>query len=133
MARWTFEQPSCSPAREPDPERDELVEVRDRDWFEDPAKGVGGKTDSSIDRVLLRNGAAIGTVIPGVGLRVSISVRTVAEEAKCHPNTVLNYTKRAMSAGKLRKDEATVRGQSGMFVLLDPRLNCDTLNTPFPP
>ncbi len=128
QARSIFELPPCSPAGKPDPERDELVEALGQTWFENPAKGIGGKTDSSIERALLRKAAEVGTVEPGVGLRVSFSVRALAEEAKCHPNTVVNYTKRAMLAGRLRKDPSTVRGQSGAFVLLDPRLGCDTLN-----
>jgi hypothetical protein len=126
IAEWIHRQEPCSPRETP--ERDELVRALERAWTEDPAKGVGGKTDSSIERVLLREGASVGTVVQGVGLRVSISVRDVAKKARCHVNTVLNYTRRASAAGRLRKDGSTRRGQSGAFILPDPRLRCDTLN-----
>lgn len=136
LARWAHNLEPCAASfaggrsRDPEAKLEELIRALDAAWFADPAKGVGGRTASSIERVLLRVGQEFGTVVPGVGLRVEISIRRLAEEAACHYNTVLNVTMRLRAAGVLRKDDQLRKGtESGAFVLLDPRLGCDTQPT----
>ncbi len=115
------------PARDHDPEREELVEALEASWCSRAWPGVGGKTLASFVRHLIRKGKRVGTMIPGVGLRVQESVRAAAEEIGCHRNTIVNATKRARKLGILRKDDGFRTGRdAGAFVLLDPRLACDT-------
>ncbi|MDP9475131.1 MAG: hypothetical protein M3R38_05470 [Actinomycetota bacterium] len=104
----------------------ELVEALERRWWDEPFPGVGGKTLAGMLRALLRIGKRSGTVQPGEGLKVSASVRQLAEIVECHPNTIVNATKRAMAAGMLRKDHERREEESGAFVLFDPRQGCDT-------
>lgn len=107
------------------PEVAELVEALEAWWWGERFPKVGGKTMASFLRALIREGERVGTAIPGVGLRVSLSVRNAAEIVGCHRNTIENLTKRAREAGILRKD-GNGRGKASAFVLLDPRQVCDT-------
>ena len=105
----------------------ELVEELERRWWDEEFPGMGGKTMAGMTRALLSEGKRIGTIKPGEGLRVSISVMQLAEIVQCHENTIVNATRRAKDAGILRKDDLNRREEdSGAFILLDPRLACDT-------
>ncbi len=103
----------------------DLVGVIERAWWGERFPGMAGKTDASVLRALIREGKRIGEAVTEVGLRVSISVRQLAEAANCHYNTVINATRRAAEAGILRREKGA-EGLSGAFVLLDPRQVCDT-------
>jgi hypothetical protein len=116
----------CASGTSPSPEILELVEELGRWWWGEAFPKVGGKTMASFLRALMREGRRTGTVIPGVGLRVSLSVRAAAEMVGCHRNTILNLTKRGREAGILRKDSSDRgEGNAEAFVLLDPRQTCD--------
>jgi hypothetical protein len=125
QARWTYlKLQPCSPQK-PE-ELLELVEVLEDYWFAAERKGLGARSEARFERLLIREGMRVGTVIPA-GLRVEISFREVAEELGCHLNTVINMVKRLKRKGKLRQDnEGRTGPERGAFVLLDPRGGCDT-------
>jgi hypothetical protein len=123
-ARSTFKLQPCSPQKPK--ELLELVEVLEDSWFDAERKGLGAMNEARFERLLIREGMRVGTVIPA-GLRVEISFREVAEELGCHLNTVINMVKRLKRKGKLRQDnEGRTGPERGAFVLLDPRGGCDT-------
>ncbi len=103
----------------------ERVEELEKLWWDKSFPGVGGKTDASIQRALLHVGKRIGTIQDG-DLRVSISVRDLAELANCHVNTVLAFTKRAESSGFIRKDTHRAKEEDAAAFILLARLSYDT-------
>jgi hypothetical protein len=105
----------------------ELIEELERQWWENPYPRKAGKTDASIDRALLRECKLFGMVDDDGNLRVSLSIRQLAEIAACHYNTVLNYTKRAKEAGRLDKDTFRAREEDSATFILLVRPCCDTL------
>lgn len=125
IARSVCRYPAGNASPAPPPEVLETVEALNLWWWAEKFPKVGGKTMASFLRMLMREGRRIGTVIPGVGLRVSLSVRAAAELVGCHRNTIENMTRKGRAAGILRKDGAG-HGKAAAFVLLDPRQTCDT-------
>jgi hypothetical protein len=122
IARWTSEKEPCSPGRPP-----ELVAMLDRlgaEWFRLARRGLGGKNEVRMVRVLLEEGNRIGTVAED-GLRVSISLRQVAEKLSCSLSTVVEVRNRMVAKGLLRIDRSdlgrkTATGiASAALVLID--------------
>jgi putative DNA primase/helicase len=93
----------------------ELVEELERRWWDEP---FPGKLPSML-RALIREGKRSGTVLPGVGLRVSVSVRQLAEVVGCSKTTIMSATRTAEDVGILRKDVYNRKAEdSGAFVMV---------------
>jgi hypothetical protein len=96
-----------------------------RAWWATAWRGVGGKSDRDILRVLIQFAERYGQLIPA-GVRVSISYRTLALASGCALKTVERAIKRLRVRSWLRGDHAQRSGtRSGAFVLL-PRQTDDT-------
>lgn len=112
----------------------ELVEALEQRWWNERFPGTGGKTLASMLRALLKIGKQSGTIQPEEGLRVSVSVRQLAEIVACHRNTILNATRKAEEAGMLRKSPYDRQAEdSAAFILFDPRPTCDINEDTSPP
>lgn len=100
------------------PEVLEVLEQLKRAWWTTAWRGVGGKSDRDILRVLIQLAERYGQLIPA-GVRVSISWRDLAIAAGCGFRTVARVVKRLRIKGWLRGDNAQRCGtESGAFVLL---------------
>jgi hypothetical protein len=107
------------------PEVLEALKELKQAWWATPWRGVGGKTDRDILRVLIQLGERYGHLIPA-GVRVSISYRDLALAAGCGRKTVERVIKRLRVRRWLRGDNSHRSGtNSGAFVLL-PRPTDDT-------
>lgn len=107
------------------PEVLEALTPLKRAWWFSPWRGVGGKSERDIVRVLLKLAERYGHLIP-TGVRISISIRDLAIAAGCGKSTVTRVAGRLRLAGWLRGDNAQRCGtDSGAFVLL-PRPTGDT-------
>jgi primase-like protein len=96
-----------------------------RAWWVTAWRGVGGKSERDILRVLIQWAERYGHLIPA-GVRISISWRDLAIAAGCKHRTVARVVKRLRLAGWLRGDNAQRVGtDAGAFVLL-PRLTDTT-------
>jgi hypothetical protein len=104
-------------ARTP-PEVLEALAGLKRAWWATAWRGVGGKSDRDVLRVLIQLAERYGHLIP-VGVRISVSWRDLAIAAACRRRTVGRVIKRLRLAGWLRGDNAERTGaDSGAFVLL---------------
>jgi hypothetical protein len=109
------------------PEVLEALEELKRAWWATAWRGVGGKSDRDILRVLIQLAERYGHLIPA-GVRISISWRDLAIAAGCGLRTVARVARRLRLAGWLRSDNAQRSGpDSGAFVLL-PRQSGTTQN-----
>jgi hypothetical protein len=100
------------------PEVLESLKDLKRAWWATAWRGVGGKSDRDILRVLIQLAERYGYLIPA-GVRVSISWRDLAIAAGCGLRTVARVVQRLKLSGWLRGDNAQRSGtDSGAFVLL---------------
>lgn len=89
-----------------------------RAWWATAWRGVGGKSDRDILRVLIQFAERYGHIIP-TGVRVSVSYRVLALAAGCALKTIQRVIKRLRIRGWLRGDNGDRNGtDSGAFVLL---------------
>ena len=129
IASWASLREPCG-GRPP-----ELVALIDRlgaEWYGLSRRGLGGKNEVRMVRVLLEAGSRVGTVVED-GLRVSLSVRQAAELLSCRTSTVTALRDRMVDKGLVRYDRSEVgkKNGSGAFVLL-PRTTRDTHADPPP-
>jgi hypothetical protein len=100
------------------PEVLEALQAITKRWWQAAWRGVGGKTERDVLRVLLELAERHGHLIP-CGVRVSISRRDLAIAAGCGLRTITRVIKRLRVAGWLRCDNADRVGtKAGAFVLL---------------
>jgi hypothetical protein len=87
-------------------------------WWSEAWRGVGGKTERDVVRVLIQFAERYGHLIePGV--RVSISQRDLALASGCSRKTVQRVVKRLRLSGWIRGDNGHRKGtDAGAFVLL---------------
>lgn len=100
------------------PEVVEALEPLKRRWSSEAWRGVGGKTERDVARVLIQMAERYGQLIePGV--RVTISIRDLALASGCSKKTIERVGKRLRLSGWIRGDNAHRKGtDSGAFVLL---------------
>jgi hypothetical protein len=100
------------------PEVLEALELLKRRWWSEAWRGVGGKTERDVVRVLIQFAERYGHLIePGV--RVSISQRDLALASGCSRKTVQRVVKRLRLSGWIRGDNGHRKGtDSGAFILL---------------
>jgi hypothetical protein len=107
------------------PEVMETLASLKRAWWATAWRGVGGKTERDIMRILIQWAERYGHLIPA-GVRVSISWRDLAIASGCSHRTIARVVKRLRFRGWLRGDNADRSGtNSGAFVLM-PRLSGTT-------
>ena len=100
------------------PEVLEALASLKRAWWATAWRGVGGKSDRDILRILIQWAERYGQLIPA-GVRISISWRVLALAAGVGHRTIARVVKRLRLAGWLRGDNANRSGtDSGAFVLL---------------
>jgi hypothetical protein len=100
------------------PEVLEALEPLKRRWWSEAWRGVGGKTERDIVRVLIQMAGRYGQLIK-VGVRVTLSIRDLALASACSRKTVERVTKRLRLSGWLRGDNGLRTGtDAGAFVLL---------------
>jgi hypothetical protein len=100
------------------PEVLEALEPLKRRWWSEAWRGVGGKTERDIVRVLIQMAERYGQLIK-VGVRVTLSIRDLALASACSRKTVERVTKRLRLSGWLRGDNGLRTGtDAGAFVLL---------------
>jgi len=100
------------------PEVLEMLSGLKRAWWASAWRGVGGKSERDILRVLIQWAERYGYMIPA-GVRISISWRDLAIAAGCAHRTIARVVRRLKESGWLRGDNAERRGtDSGAFVLL---------------
>jgi hypothetical protein len=122
--------PARRRSRETPPEVLAIIGELERLWWASSWRGVGGKTERDVLRVLITLAKRYGTLIPA-GVRVSVSVRTLALAAATHYVTVSKVLKRLRTRMVLRKDDADRPDEhSGAVVLLDPRQGANTPGHP---
>jgi hypothetical protein len=100
------------------PEVAEALGHLKRKWWSEAWRGVGGKTERDVVRVLIQFAERYGHLIePGV--RVSISQRDLALASGCSRKTVQRVVKRLRLSGWIRGDNGHRKGtDAGAFVLL---------------
>ena len=106
----------------------EVIETLDhlkRRWWSEAWRGVGGKTERDVVRVLIQMAERYGQIIrPGV--RLTLSIRDLALASGCSRKTIERVVKRLRLSGWLRGDNAHRKGtDAGAFVLL-ARVSDDT-------
>jgi hypothetical protein len=107
------------------PEVVEALASLKRAWWASAWRGVGGKTERDIVRILIQWAERYGHLIPA-GVRISISWRDLAIAAGCGHRTIARVVKRLRLRGWLRGDNDDRCGtDSGAFVLM-PRLSGTT-------
>jgi hypothetical protein len=100
------------------PEVVEALEPLKRRWSSEAWRGVGGKTERDVVRVLIQMAERYGQLIK-VGVRVTLSIRDLALASSCSRKTVERVTKRLRLSGWLRGDNGLRTGtDAGAFVLL---------------
>jgi hypothetical protein len=100
------------------PEVAEALERLKRRWWSEAWRGVGGKTERDVVRVLLQFAERYGHLIE-LGVRVTISHRDLALASGCSRKTVQRVLKRLRLSGWLRGDNGHRQGtDAGAFVLL---------------
>jgi hypothetical protein len=105
IASWASLREPCASGRPP-----ELTAMIDRlgaDWFRLARRGLGGKGEARMVRMLLEEGDRIGTVVEG-GLRISMSLRQMAEKLSCGVGTVRAVRDRLAARGLLLVDNSEV-------------------------
>jgi hypothetical protein len=103
------------------PEVLDALEPLKRRWWSEAWRGVGGKTERDIVRVLIQMAERYGQLIK-VGVRVTLSIRDLALASACSRKTVERVTKRLRLSGWLRGDNGLRTGTAaGAFVLLARR------------
>jgi hypothetical protein len=101
MADWAGLREPCTSGRPP-----ELTAMLDRlseAWFRLERRGLGGKNEVRLVRVLLEAGSRVGTVVED-GLRISMSLRQIAEMLSCSLSTVVEVRNRMVAKGLVRID-----------------------------
>lgn len=122
IATWTASKEPCTSGRPA--ELEALIDRLSAAWFRLARRGLGGKNEVRMVRVLLEEGDRVGTVA-GDGLRISISLRQVAEKLSCSLSTVVAVRDRMAAKGLLRLDRSdlgrrTATGTaSAAIVLID--------------
>jgi len=110
------------------PEVVEAVNAMKRAWWATAWRGVGGKTERDVLRVLIEWAERYGHLAAG-GVRFTLSWRTLALAAACSFRTVSRVVPRLKAKGWLLDDNATRSGtEAGAFVL-QPRPTDITRNT----
>jgi hypothetical protein len=100
------------------PEVAEALELLKRRWWSEPWRGVGGKTERDVVRVLIQFAERYGYLIE-LGVRVTISHRDLALASGCSRKSVQRVVKRLRLSGWLRGDNGHRKGtDSGAFILL---------------
>jgi hypothetical protein len=100
------------------PEVVEALELLKRRWWQEPWRGVGGKTERDIVRCLIQFAERHGHLIE-LGVRVTISHRDLALASGCSRKTVQRVVKRLRLSGWIRGDNGHRKGtDSGAFILL---------------
>jgi hypothetical protein len=100
------------------PEVLEALDHLKRRWWSEAWRGVGGKTERDVVRVLLQFAERYGHLIE-LGVRVTISHRDLALATGCSRKTVQRVIKRLRLSGWLRGDNGHRKGtDAGAFVLL---------------
>ena len=100
------------------PEVLEALELLERRWWAEAWRGVGGKTERDVVRVLIQFSERYGHLIE-LGVRVTISHRDLALAAGCSRKTIQRVVKRLRLSGWLRGDNGHRKGtDSGAFILL---------------
>jgi len=100
------------------PEVLEALDHLKRRWWSEPWRGVGGKTERDVVRVLIQFAERYGHLIE-LGVRVTISHRDLALAAGCSRKTVQRVVKRLRLSGWLRGDNGHRKGtDAGAFILL---------------
>lgn len=90
----------------PSPEMLEAAEELERRWWTHSWRGMGGKTDRDVYRVLIELARRYGRLLDDGSVTVSASVRSVALAAATRYETVSGRaTKRLASAGLIRKTD----------------------------
>jgi putative DNA primase/helicase len=105
IATWTASKEPCSSGRPA-----ELVAMIDRlgeAWYGMERRGLGGKGEVRLVRLLLEEGNRVGTVVED-GLRISMSLRQMAEKLSCGVGTVRAVRDRLAARGLLRVDNSEV-------------------------
>jgi hypothetical protein len=111
------------------PEVLEALEFLKRRWWSEPWRGVGGKTERDVVRVLIQMAERFGQLI-GPGVRLTLSIRDLALASGCSRKTIERVVKRLRLSGWLRGDNAHRKGtDAGAFVLL-ARPTDDTQSIP---
>jgi hypothetical protein len=118
IARSVCRYPVGVPAREPDPETLEALDVLEAMIWERSWPGRGGKSERDIMIVLLLLSQRHGESLPA-GVRVSVSYRALALLAAVSLSTVFRAVKRMKKAGLLRADNlGRLPEEAGAFVLV---------------
>ena len=100
------------------PEVSEALAHLKRRWWSEAWRGVGGKTERDVVRVLIQFAERYGHLIE-LGVRVTISHRDLALASGCSRKTVQRVVKRLRLSGWLRGDNGHRKGtDAGAFVLL---------------
>jgi hypothetical protein len=100
------------------PEVVEALELLKRRWWAEAWRGVGGKTERDVVRVLIQFAERYGHLI-ALGVRVTISHRDLALASGCSRKTVQRVVKRLRLSGWIRGDNGHRKGtDSGAFILL---------------
>jgi hypothetical protein len=100
------------------PEVMEILTGLKQAWWASAWRGVGGKTERDIVRVLIQWAERYGHLIPA-GVRISISWRDLAIASGCGRRTIARVVRRLRARSWLRGDNADRTGaKSGAFVLL---------------
>jgi len=115
-------------ARTP-PEVVEVVDGLKRAWWTTRWRGVGGKTERDVLRVLIEFAERYGHLSEDGGARFTLSWRTLALAAACSHRTVSRVVPRLRDAGWIQSDNGgRAEHEAGAFVLL-PRPGGTTLST----
>jgi hypothetical protein len=100
------------------PEVTEALGHLKRRWWQEAWRGVGGKTERDVVRVLIQFAERYGHLIE-LGVRVTISHRDLALASGCSRKTIQRVVKRLRLSGWLRGDNGLRTGtDAGAFVLL---------------
>jgi Bifunctional DNA primase/polymerase, N-terminal/Primase C terminal 1 (PriCT-1) len=103
--------------RGPSPEVRELVDELKRAWWATAWRGVGGKTERDVVRVLIEWAERYGHLVAD-GVRFTLSWRTLALASACSFRTVSRVVPRLKEKGWLTPDNASRSGtEAGAFVL----------------
>ena len=105
IAEWTSEKEPCSSGRPA--ELDAMIESLGGSWWALERCGLGGKGEVRMARMLLEAGDRVGSVVED-GLRVSMSLRQMAEKLSCGVGTVRAVRDRLAAKGLLRVDNSEV-------------------------
>jgi Bifunctional DNA primase/polymerase, N-terminal/Primase C terminal 1 (PriCT-1) len=100
------------------PEVTEALGHLKRRWWQEAWRGVGGKTERDVVRVLIQFAERYGHLIE-LGVRVTISHRDLALASGCSRKTIQRVVKRLRLSGWLRGDNGHRKGtDAGAFILL---------------